>query len=116
MRQLRPFWKVYDKITSWWCEQSAWKKATYIVGLTLSAGLVGLFIEAPTLLALSATFISFLGHYDNTLDLVHGFYQEYTLAQFDFACKGRAFLKVFPANFIHELPIGFHAEKDLEVL
>ena len=53
---------IYDKITSWWSEQSAWKKATYIVGFTLSAGLAGLFIGAPTLLALSAAFLSFLGH------------------------------------------------------
>jgi len=53
---------IYDKITSWWCEQLAWKKATYIVGFTLSSGVVGLFVGAPTLLAFSATFISFLGH------------------------------------------------------
>ena len=52
----------YDHITSWWCDQSFWKKSTYIVGVSLSAGLLGLFVGAPTLLALSAAFFSIACH------------------------------------------------------
>ena len=52
----------YDHITSWWCDQSFWKKSSYIIGSSLSAGLLGLFVGAPTLLALSVAFFSITCH------------------------------------------------------
>lgn len=52
----------FDKISSNWVKLYFYEKATYIIGLSLISGLVGLILGAPTLLAISSVFLSFIGH------------------------------------------------------
>ena len=52
----------FDKISYDWTNRSFFQKATFIIGLTLFSGLIGLFLGAPTIIALSVGFISLTLH------------------------------------------------------
>ena len=52
----------FDKISYDWTNRSFFQKATFIIGLTLFSGLVGLFLGAPTIIALSVGFIALTLH------------------------------------------------------
>lgn len=52
----------FDKICANWNTRSVFEKSTTIFSIVLISGLVGIVLGAPTILALSAAFLSFITH------------------------------------------------------